>query len=143
MKAPRVRIAVVAMTVFGALVLGLGIAHVNRRQEVVRLGYELSRATDELSRLQEENRRLRLEKSALTSPERIRRLATTLGMGPPGPEQIRVITAPDDAPDDARPPIAHVSGLSSESSSGPSSESSSESSSGQLARTTPGASRRE
>ena len=91
MKAPRVRIAVVAMAIFCLLIVGLGIAHVNRRQEVIQLGYDLSRATDQLSRMQEENRRLRLEKSALTNPERIRRLAKSLGMSQPGPSQIRVI----------------------------------------------------
>ena len=113
MKAPPVRIAVVAMAIFGILVMGLGIAHVNRRQEVVRLGYELSRAIDELSKAQEENRRLRLEKSALTNPERIRRLATALGMGPPGPEQIRVIQAAAE-PDDAFGPVLGQSAPQSE-----------------------------
>lgn len=96
MRAPRVRIAVVAMIIFSLVVMGLGIAHVNRRQEVIRLGYELSKATDELTRQQEENRRLRLEKSALTNPERIRRLARSLGMSQPGPAQIRVIRAAPD-----------------------------------------------
>lgn len=99
MNAPRVRIAVVAMAIFGILVMGLGIAHINRRQEVIRLGYLLSQATDRLARMQEENRRLRLEKSALTNPERIRRLAGSLGMSQPGPSQIRVIRIPDEPED--------------------------------------------
>ena len=95
MKAPPVRIAVVAMALIAALVMLLGIAHVNRRQEIVRTGYDLSRATEELARLQEENRRLRLEKSALTNPERVRRLAQALGMSRPGPTQIRVVKRRD------------------------------------------------
>ena len=91
MKAPPVRVAVVALAIGCAIVMLLGIAHVNRRQQIIRLGYELSKATEELSQQQEENRRLRLEKSTLTNPERIRTLAESLGMTQPGPEQIRII----------------------------------------------------
>ena len=106
MRAPRVRIAVVAMAIFGLLVVTLGIAHVNRRQEIIRMGYELSKATEELSRLQEENRGLRLEKSALTNPERIRRLAESLGMSQPGPSQIRVIHGSTDGTGHASADVA-------------------------------------
>lgn len=91
MKAAPVRIAVAGMAIAAALVMILGIAHVNRRQQVIRIGYELSKATERHTRLQQENRRLRLEKAALTNPERIRRLAESLGMQQPGPSQIRVI----------------------------------------------------
>ncbi len=91
MKVAPVRIAVVGMAIAAAIVMILGIAHVNRRQQVIHIGYELSRATEELTRLQDNNRRLRLEKSALTNPERIRRLAESLGMSQPGSSQIRVI----------------------------------------------------
>ncbi len=91
MKAPPVRIAVIGMAVFALVLLTLGIAHVARRQQVIRLGYELSKATEELSRREEENRRLRLEKATLTNPDRIRRLAESLGMTQPGPAQIRVV----------------------------------------------------
>lgn len=91
MRAPRVGIAIVAMAIVAGLIGVVGIAHVNQRQQIIHLGYELSSATDELTRQREENRRLRLEKAALTNPERVRRLAESLGMTQPGPSQIRVI----------------------------------------------------
>lgn len=91
MSAPPVKIAVAGMAVLALVAMLLGVAHVARRQEVVQLGYQLARATQELADNQEENRRLRLEKSILTNPARIRRLAASLGLTQPGPEQIRVI----------------------------------------------------
>ena len=90
--APSVRIAVAGMAIAGLLVAVLGVVHVARRQQVIRMGYELTRATEELSQMQEENRRLRLEKATLTNPERIRWLAESLGMTQPGPDQIRVLS---------------------------------------------------
>jgi cell division protein FtsL len=41
--------------------------------------------------LREERRQLELEHATLSSPERIRRLATRLGMTPVAPDRIRVI----------------------------------------------------
>lgn len=102
MSAPPVKVAVVGLAIAAGLVMVLGIAHVHRRQEVIHLGYELSKVTEELSRAQEENRRLRLEKAALTNPERVRRLAESLGMSQPGPTQIRVVREGDE--------LAHRSG---------------------------------
>lgn len=94
MTAPPVKIAVVGMATLALIAVLLGIAHVARHQQVIQLGYQLARATQELADNQEENRRLRLEKSILTNPARIRRLAESLGMAQPGPEQIRVIRVP-------------------------------------------------
>jgi cell division protein FtsL len=85
------RQAIAALVVLAALITALGLRQVAHRREVVRLGYELSSATAELRRLDEQARRLRLEKSVLTSPARIERLATGLGMVRPTPEQIRVV----------------------------------------------------
>lgn len=95
MSAPPVKIAVAGLVIGAMLLMILGIAHVARQKQIIRIGYQLSKATEELSRNQEENRRLRMEKSALTSPERIQALAEGLGMKQPGPEQIRVIRAND------------------------------------------------
>ncbi|MEM9493617.1 MAG: cell division protein FtsL [Myxococcota bacterium] len=92
MTAPSVRIAVTGMVIAAIIVAILGMAHVERRQQVIRLGYQLSKAIEELSQQQEENRRLRLEKATLTNPERIGRLAESLGMTQPGPDQIRIIS---------------------------------------------------
>lgn len=94
MRAPTVKVAVGGMVVFAMAAAIIGIAHVGRRQQVIQLGYQLSRATEALEREQEENRRLRLEKSILTNPARIEQLAESLGMTQPGPDQIRVIRVP-------------------------------------------------
>jgi cell division protein FtsL len=96
MNAPPVKIAVIGMAVLALVLVTLGLAHVARRQQIIRHGYELSRALEELAREQEENRRLRLEISTLTNPDRIRRLAAQLGMSQPGPDQIRVIRTRDE-----------------------------------------------
>ncbi len=85
------RTSVACLVVVALLMMALGLAHVGRRQQVVALAYELSKATEQQSRLEEENRRLRLEKSTLTSPERLERLAASLGLVPPAPEQVRVV----------------------------------------------------
>jgi cell division protein FtsL len=89
------RQAIAALVVLAALITALGLRQVAHRREVVRLGYELSSATAELRRLDEQARRLRLEKSVLTSPARIERLAIGLGMVRPTPEQIRVVWGVD------------------------------------------------
>ena len=87
----RSRLGVTGLVILAALVGALGVRTVADRRERVRLGYELSAATAELRRVSEENRRMRLEKSALTDPDRIERLAANLGMVRPGAEQIRVV----------------------------------------------------
>jgi cell division protein FtsL len=84
---------VVGMLILAALLTGLGVRHVADRRERVRLGYELSAASAELRRVSEENRRLRLEKSVLTDPDRIERLAANLGMVRATTDQIRVVRA--------------------------------------------------
>jgi cell division protein FtsL len=85
------RRAIAGVVLLAALVTALGLHRVAHRREVVRLGYELSSITAEMRRLDEEARRLRLEKSVLTSPARIERLAAGLGMVRPAPEQIRIV----------------------------------------------------
>ncbi len=85
------RLAIAGLVLLAVLVTALGLRQVAHRREVVRLGYELSSITAELRRLDEQARRLRLEKSVLTSPARIERLAEGLGMVRPAPEQIRVV----------------------------------------------------
>lgn len=82
---------VVGLLILAGLLTGLGVQHVAHRRDRVRLGYELSSASAELRRVAEENRRLRLEKSVLTDPDRIERLARNLGMVRPETDQIRVI----------------------------------------------------
>lgn len=80
-------VMVIVAVVFGAIAL----AHVNRRQAVIRLGYDLGTATDQLRTQRETNRQLSLEKATLTRPERVRAMAQGMGMIQPAPSQVRVI----------------------------------------------------
>jgi cell division protein FtsL len=73
------------------LVMSLGALKVSQRTQLVRVGYELSEATQTLRVLSEENRRLRLEKSMLSHPERIERFARERGLRSPAPGQLRVL----------------------------------------------------
>lgn len=82
---------VAALVFCAASATALGAVRVHHRQSALRLGYALSAATDTLRQVREENRRLRLERSVLTSPERIERLAAALGLATPAPENVRII----------------------------------------------------
>lgn len=88
---PNQKVAVACMMIALATVIVVGVVHVNRRHVVVRKGYELTTVRAKLRKLQEDNRRLRLEKSVLTAPVRIERLAKSLGMQQPGAGQVRVV----------------------------------------------------
>ena len=90
-EAPSVRAVVIALVVAAALLTAAGVIRVARQHEVLRLGFELSRRQEQVGRLQEARRRLELELATLSSPDRIRRLATQLGMMPVSPDRIRVI----------------------------------------------------
>lgn len=90
-SAPSVRVVVLALVIAAALVTAIGVIRVERQHEVLQLGFELSRASERLGRMNEANRALELELATLTAPDRIRRLATQLGMTPVSPDRIRVI----------------------------------------------------
>jgi cell division protein FtsL len=93
-RLPRpARLATAALIALAAAIALVLVVHVAHRQQVIRLGYELSEASRALRAAQEDNRRLRLEQSVLTSPERIERLARAMGMVRPSAEQIRVVRA--------------------------------------------------
>jgi cell division protein FtsL len=85
----RIRVACLFLGAFA--VLAMGLFRVHRRHQVIRVGYQLSERRAELRVLQEERNRLRLEESVLTNPGRIERLASSLGMIRPTPDQLRVI----------------------------------------------------
>ncbi len=91
---PRRRVAIATLLIVAISILALGITHVMRRHDAVRLSYELPRETETLRALEEENRRLRLERSMLRHPDRIERHAQALGMARPEPHQIRVVQTP-------------------------------------------------
>ena len=89
--APSVRVVVIALVLAAALVTAIGVIRVTRQHEVLRLGFELSRRSEQVGKLHEARRRLELELATLAAPERIRRLATQLGMTPVSPDRIRVV----------------------------------------------------
>jgi cell division protein FtsL len=89
------RIAVVALVAVAAIAMFFGILQVKRHHELVRISYEISDVTEALREAEAENRRLRLERSLLTSPERLEQLAADIGMVQPGAKQIRIIERPE------------------------------------------------
>lgn len=89
--APPVRAVVITMVLAAALVTAIGVIRVTRQHEVLRLGFQLSRTSEQVSRLHETRRQLELELATLSAPDRIRRLATRLGMAPVSPDRIRVV----------------------------------------------------
>jgi cell division protein FtsL len=89
--APSVRAAVIAMIVVACVLTGIGVVRVQRQHEVLRLGYLLSKEADQVRGLREARRKLDVERATLTAPDRIRRLATSLGMTPVSPDKIRIL----------------------------------------------------
>jgi len=92
--AASVRMVVIAMIVLAAMLTGLGVARVTRQHEVLRLGYQLERQSAQVRRLTEMRRQLEVERATLTAPDRIRRLATQLGMTTVAPDRIRIVDVP-------------------------------------------------
>jgi cell division protein FtsL len=82
---------VIALLVVACALCALGLLRVEREHEVLQLGYKLSHEAEHVTELRETRRRLELELATLTAPERIRRLATQLGMVPVAPDRIRII----------------------------------------------------
>lgn len=66
-----------------------GLFFVWTRVVTLRLGYQISQASEVHHRLLEENRGLRIESAALRAPARLEKLAAErFGLAPPRPEQI-------------------------------------------------------
>ncbi|MFN0248840.1 MAG: cell division protein FtsL [Kofleriaceae bacterium] len=85
-----VRLGVVAMVVITIALVTAGVIRVTRQHEVLRLGLSLSKASENVRKLRETRRQLELELATHTAPDRIRRLATQLGMAPVAPDKIRI-----------------------------------------------------
>ena len=85
------RPVVIALVIAAICLVTAGVIRVRRQHEVLQLGYQLSRKSEEVRRLRETRRQLELEYATLSSPERIRRLATQLGMTTVAPDKIRVV----------------------------------------------------
>lgn len=92
-EAPSVRIVIIAMVMIAVMLTAVGVIRVTRQHEVLRLGLKLSKQSEDVRKLRETRRQLELELATLTAPDRIRRLATQLGMTTVAPDKIRVIAA--------------------------------------------------
>ncbi len=69
------------------------VLHLGLRGKTVDLGYKLGKARKEQARLREMKRVLSLEETSYRTPERVERVARTLlGMSPPPPERVIVLT---------------------------------------------------
>ena len=90
-QAAPVRAVVIAMVAIACACIAIGVVRVSREHEVLRLGYQLSQRAQHLRELEEVQRRLELEHATLSAPDRIRGLATSLGMTTVAPDRIRVV----------------------------------------------------
>jgi cell division protein FtsL len=79
--------------ILGAGLIGVVLAHVWLRLQVVRMGYVLSTTSKLQTRLEQENRELKFEIATLNSPERLEALARQR-LGLVTPEKGQVIVLP-------------------------------------------------
>ena len=79
--------------ILGVGLIGVVLAHVWLRLQVVRMGYVLSTTSKLQTRLEQENRELKFELATLNSPERIEALARQR-LGLVTPEKGQVIVLP-------------------------------------------------
>ncbi|MDB4954814.1 MAG: cell division protein FtsL [Myxococcales bacterium] len=89
--APPVGALIVMMILLAVGLTAVGVIRVARQHEVLTLGYQLSRDSEHVTRLREVRRQLELERATLTAPDRIRRLASELGMTQVAPDRIRIV----------------------------------------------------
>ena len=92
--AAPVRMIAGVLVVIACALTAVGVIRVSRRHEVLALGYRLSHEAQHVQKLRETKRRLELEHATLTAPDRIRKLATELGMTQVAPDRIRIIDVP-------------------------------------------------
>jgi cell division protein FtsL len=91
-EAASVKPVVIALVLLAAMLTAIAVVRVSRQHDVLRQGYELSRRSELVGRLRETRRQLELEHATLSAPDRIRALATKLGMTQVTPDRIRVVT---------------------------------------------------
>jgi cell division protein FtsL len=82
----------VCAALLGLLLVGVLLAHVWLRLQVVKTGYVLATASKLQARLEQENRELQIELATLTSPDRLESLARRrLGLVPPEKGQVIIL----------------------------------------------------
>lgn len=90
-------------------VISLLLLYVWQRVDLVRVGYDIQQLKARHRVLQREHHELRVKVSALTSPERIARLATEkLNMRQPHPGEVVLVTLNPAPPSDRLPPPVEV-----------------------------------
>lgn len=88
----------------GLAVLSLVLLYVWERVDVVQVGYRIEQVKVRKLTLERERDELRVKVSALTSPEKIAKLATEkLGMTPPQQGQVRLVKVEPMIPTKVRP----------------------------------------
>ncbi len=88
----------------GLAVLSLVLLYVWERVDVVQVGYRIEQVKVRKLALERERDELRVKVSALTSPEKIAKLATEkLGMTPPQQGQVRLVKVEPMIPTKVRP----------------------------------------
>jgi len=94
----------------GLGIIGMLLLFVWERVDIVRVGYRVEQLKTQKIALQREQDELRVKASVLTAPDRIARAATEkLGMIPPQPGQVVMVSAADPVPAaGARSPEVHV-----------------------------------
>ena len=93
--AAPVRSIVVAIVLVTVMLTAVSIVRVSRQHDVLRLGFQLDRESELVRQQREVKRRLEVELATLTAPERIRKLATQLGMTTVAPDKIRIVDVPN------------------------------------------------
>jgi cell division protein FtsL len=89
--APSSRRTITVMVLVATIATGLAVMRVRSRHDVVRLGYQLSKANEDVRHLREAERKLELERATLTNPARINTLAAAMGMVPAPAASIRLL----------------------------------------------------
>jgi cell division protein FtsL len=82
----------VAVVLLSFVLVGVALAHVWLRLQVVQMGYELSTASKLQNQLEQEQRELKVELATLMSPDRLEALARRrLGLAPPEKGQVIIL----------------------------------------------------
>ena len=88
-KPRRHNVGVVLLAFF---LVGVALAHVWLRLQVVQMGYELSTASKLQGQLEQEQRELKVELATLMSPDRLEAMARKrLGLAPPEKGQVIIL----------------------------------------------------
>ncbi len=94
-KEKNARAAILKTAALGAvfLIALTALSLINHFMAIVRVNYEIGRATRELQALQERQRHLKLEIASLLSPDRLEKAGREIGLQYPDQSQFLILTA--------------------------------------------------